>query len=97
MYIGLPIEWPEGSFNHAHFCMFCGDVFAREVLDGERLWLSLGGCCSRCQPATAQRCIPGSIWDTYLPRRNLGLPLELLHREILLMIKQIERSENGKS
>jgi len=64
---------------------------------GRGLWLPITGCCQACTTFPGGQLIPGSLWDYQAPQANLSLPLELLCREVLLTIKQMELEDGKRS
>ena len=97
-YAETGLEPASRSDNRVWVCQSCGEAYARLVCSGPenkqwpRMWRPEVGCCEKCQPQDwFWNKVPGSIWASD-EELNEVLPEEVMRRELLLTIKEMENS-----
>lgn len=75
----------------AHFCPFCGNIWARLLVPGQ-LWHTVTASCSACPPYDGAGKPSGSLFLSWNLRQLDEFPPELIRREFLLHLAHFEKA-----
>jgi hypothetical protein len=73
-------------FSIAYFCPYCGEIWARRIVQGgDPQWVLWNKPCSK-HPHSLSRGLSGSVWLGWGTDSDRNLPKAVLRREALLHI-----------
>lgn len=81
--------------NIQYFCRFCGEVFAKRLVDRDALWDFMSGSCLTCE-----KSVRHGAWQSFLlpGEESFGFrPREILAAEFLFNTKHLELKNERSS